>query len=84
MYLGWEAEVSACVGRVGDSLDAFMAEGFHRSLSCTPSRPDQIFGLDLAGPHLPVLSALLYVLDDLLLLILKLYPLSIKLPLCFF
>lgn len=39
---------------------------------CLPPRPHQVLCLDLAGPHLSILGALLDVLHQLLLLILKL------------
>lgn len=46
-----------------------------------PSRPDQIFCLDLTGAHLPILGTLLDFLHQLLLLVLELHALTVKFPL---
>lgn len=43
----------------------------------TPSRPDEIFRLDLTGADLIILGALLDVLYQLLLLVFQLDPLSV-------
>ena len=53
-------------------------------MGCIPSRSDQVFCLDLAGAHLPVLCALFYILDELLFLVFELYPLTVELSLCLF
>ena len=49
-----------------------------------PPRSNQILRLDLASPHLPILGALLDVLDEFLLLVLELYPFAVELALGFF
>lgn len=46
-----------------------------------PSCPHQILGLDLAGPDLAILGALLDILYELLLLVLELHALSVQLAL---
>ena len=43
-----------------------------------PPRPHQILRLDLTGPHIPILRALLDILHQLLLLILQLHTLTIE------
>lgn len=58
-------------------------QSFHPILD-EPPRSNQILGLDFASPHLPILRALLDVLDELLLLILKLDSFAVELALGFF
>lgn len=52
------------------------------SVANRPPCANQVFGLDLAGPHLAVLGALLDILHQFLLLVLQLHSFAVQLALC--
>ena len=61
-------------GRVNRSRQA-KVEGLDE---CIPPRSNQVLCLDFTGSHLSILRALLYILDEFLLLVLELYSLAVK------